>query len=711
MMREIYYRRNILKFLFFFILFSISLSSSILSAEDQPPSIGTITPSSGQSLPGEQVFFTTTYSDPNGWWNLKLCRLIINTGMVGANCFNGYYNQNINKLYLKNNENTQWLGGFTPGVNQIIENDYVKLDCSKTVVTSSGNTTSIKWAVTFKESFAGKTYNTYLFAKDDTDAKTKWEQKGTWEVKGGAPQDNLPKVGSITPSSGQSLPGEEVFFTTTYSDSNGWRNLKICRLMINTEVIGRKCFNGYYNQNGNRLYLKNNDNTKWLGSFTPGVNQIIENDYAKLDCSKTTVTGSGNTITIKWAVTFKESFAGKTYNTYLFAKDDTDAKTKWEEKGIWEVLTGDIISPTGTIKIDNGSNYTNSTSVILNLSAQDNEGGSGLSKMQFSNDSTTWSALEPYLATKSWELTSGDGQKTVYVRFQDAAGNLSPPFSDSIILDTTPPVPPAIDPVTSPTDVNTQTITGTKSQDTVTIIITSLQATLGPVTYPTSTTWSSKATLQEGDNNSQVLAEDAAGNQSSPAVEVTIVLDRGGPDPPTVDPVTTPTNVAAQTITGGKSEDAEEIKITSPEATLPPVTYPTSTTWSSTATLQEGNNNFEVLAKDAIGNQSSPVEFAIVLDTTPTQITGVTPVDGSSFYEDDTISIFPTVNDQDPSPLEYQFLIDGIIKQAWSNSSSYGWTPSSQDIGVCNIKVQVRDTGGEDTIETEVYVFRKPLLP
>jgi len=406
--------------------------------QDNVPKVEAITPSSGQSLPDEEVFFTTSYSDPNGWQDLKLCRLIINTGVVGRNCFNGYYNQNENRLYLKNNDNTQWLGGFTPGENQIIENDYVKLDCSKTVVTGSGDTSTVKWAVTFKESFSGKIYNTYLFARDDANAKTGWQQKGIWEVKG-APQDNVPKVGSITPSSGQSLPDEEVFFTTIYSDPNGWRNLKICRLMINVGVIGGKCFNGYYNQNGNKLYLKNNNNTQWLGSFTPGVNQTIENDYAKLDCSKTTVTGSGDTITIKWAVTFKESFAGKTYNTYVFAKDDTNAKTKWEQKGIWEVLTGDTISPTGTIKINNDSNYTNSFDVTLNLSAQDNAGGSGISKMQFSNDGSTWTSLEPYATTKSWSLDPGDGTKTVYVKFQDVSGNLSATISDNIILDTTPP--------------------------------------------------------------------------------------------------------------------------------------------------------------------------------------------------------------------------------------------------------------------------------
>jgi hypothetical protein len=36
-------------------------------------------------------------------------------------------------------------------------------------------------------------------------------------------------------------------------------------------------------------------------------------------------------------------------------------------------------------------------------------------------------------------LTSGDGVKTVYVKFKDAAGNWSTAYSASIILDTTPP--------------------------------------------------------------------------------------------------------------------------------------------------------------------------------------------------------------------------------------------------------------------------------
>ncbi|MCX5668413.1 MAG: putative Ig domain-containing protein, partial [Candidatus Omnitrophica bacterium] len=97
----------------------------------------------------------------------------------------------------------------------------------------------------------------------------------------------------------------------------------------------------------------------------------------------------------------------------------------------------DTISPTGAIKINNGAATATSLNTTLNLSAAD--GLSGVYQMQFSNDSTTWSAPEAYAVTKSWALPSGDGTKTVYARFQDKAGNWSTVYSDSIILNTLAP--------------------------------------------------------------------------------------------------------------------------------------------------------------------------------------------------------------------------------------------------------------------------------
>ena len=100
-------------------------------------------------------------------------------------------------------------------------------------------------------------------------------------------------------------------------------------------------------------------------------------------------------------------------------------------------LYADTTAPTGTVKINSNAQYTKSTGVTLNLSATDSD--SGLAQMQFSNDNKTWSTPETYATTKNWTLTTGDGTKTVYVKYKDVAGNWSTPVSSTIILDTTVP--------------------------------------------------------------------------------------------------------------------------------------------------------------------------------------------------------------------------------------------------------------------------------
>jgi hypothetical protein len=60
--------------------------------------------------------------------------------------------------------------------------------------------------------------------------------------------------------------------------------------------------------------------------------------------------------------------------------------------------------------------------------------------MMLSNSSDfSGSAWEPYVTTKSWTLPAGSGEKRVYVKFKDSAGNVSAIYSDTITLDTTAP--------------------------------------------------------------------------------------------------------------------------------------------------------------------------------------------------------------------------------------------------------------------------------
>ncbi len=107
----------------------------------------------------------------------------------------------------------------------------------------------------------------------------------------------------------------------------------------------------------------------------------------------------------------------------------------YEGEVLSATITVDTTKPTGTFSINTNSTYTNTPVVTLTLSASDNL--SGVSQMMISNTSVfTGASWENYSATKQWTLPSGDGEKSVYVKFKDNAGNESLVVSDTVILKT-----------------------------------------------------------------------------------------------------------------------------------------------------------------------------------------------------------------------------------------------------------------------------------
>jgi len=83
-----------------------------------------------------------------------------------------------------------------------------------------------------------------------------------------------------------------------------------------------------------------------------------------------------------------------------------------------------------TIQINNNTNTTNNPIVTLTLN-----GGPDAVNMSISNTQDFKNAIqEPYKTTKEWTLTSGNGDKTVYVKYYTSWGQSSDPVSDSITL-------------------------------------------------------------------------------------------------------------------------------------------------------------------------------------------------------------------------------------------------------------------------------------
>ena len=97
----------------------------------------------------------------------------------------------------------------------------------------------------------------------------------------------------------------------------------------------------------------------------------------------------------------------------------------------------DTTPPRAQVLIDGGAIATNQQVVHVNLVATDDL--SGVTQMQFSGDGTAWQPWSPYQPASVWSFPAGDGQKILYARVQDAAGNISSAVSASIMLDTLAP--------------------------------------------------------------------------------------------------------------------------------------------------------------------------------------------------------------------------------------------------------------------------------
>ncbi len=149
----------------------------------------------------------------------------------------------------------------------------------------------------------------------------------------------------------------------------------------------------------------------------------------------------------------------KTYYYRLVAQNS--AGTTYGSEMSFDTL--DSTAPSCSISINNGAAYTKNTYATLSLSATDTAGVTGYN---LSTNATTPSATgagwvsitstTSYTANVAHTLSSGDGSKTVYVWYKDAAGNVSNAASDSITLDMTVP---AIT-ISSPTSNSTYTAPG-----------------------------------------------------------------------------------------------------------------------------------------------------------------------------------------------------------------------------------------------------------
>jgi hypothetical protein len=178
-----------------------------------------------------------------------------------------------------------------------------------------------------------------------------------------------------------------------------------------------------------------------------------EASNTKVDFGTTTSYGS-TAVTATWVTNHNQTLSGLTpLTTYHYRVSSTDVAGN-TVVGLDNTFTTtapiDSTPPANTTAanfINAGATLTNSIGVTLALTATD---AIGVVAYRPSESATTPTAATPgwvtvpsialYSATVPFALSSGDGLKTVYVWFEDAAGNVSAVMSSTITLDTTAPV-------------------------------------------------------------------------------------------------------------------------------------------------------------------------------------------------------------------------------------------------------------------------------
>ena len=293
-------------------------------------------------------------------------------------------------------------------------------------------------------------------------------------------------------------------------------------------------------------------------------------------------------------------------------------------------------APSGTVTINSGAAATKTTTVTLTLSATDNSGS--VSQMRFSNDGTTWSTPEPYVTTKAWTLTTGDGTKTVYAQFNDPSGNWSSAATDTIVLDTIQPTISSMG--ASSITATSATITWTTNEPSASQVDYGLTTSYGQTT-PLDTTLVTNHTVSLSGLTASTLyhyrarSKDAAGNErlSTDATFTTAVAaDTTRPvGSITINAGAAATNTPGVTLTLSATDNSGTVSQMqfSNDGTTYSAPEPYATTKSWTLASGDGMKTVYAKFKDPAGNWSSPAASdTITLDTTPPSITFTSPIDG-----------------------------------------------------------------------------------
>ncbi len=138
-----------------------------------------VLPSFGSFALAAPTTFSTEFEDDNGSTDIRCCYFQLSSTSSAANAILLKYDAPQNKVFLRNNANTSWGTGYTPGEQIKLVNGQCKLNVAQTAVTATGpDTLQIQWNLTVSANLAGLKLTERMYVDDDSLLKSGWKVMG-----------------------------------------------------------------------------------------------------------------------------------------------------------------------------------------------------------------------------------------------------------------------------------------------------------------------------------------------------------------------------------------------------------------------------------------------------------------------------------------------------------------------------------------------------
>jgi hypothetical protein len=289
-------------------------------------------PASGS---GYSQTFTFKFTDQNGWQNFNVLDVLINNTLNGGQaCYFALVptGASAGKLYLASDSGPETLSKINLPGSGSLSNSHCTLTATGASVSANSTTLTLVLPITFNSAFAGN-MAFYLAAQDTSMNNSGWQPLATWNVPGAA--SNGPGVIGMSPA--RNTGSAEQTYTFTLTDSNGWQNLSVIDVLINSAVQGRSaCYFALAVSvtSEGTMYLVSNGaagDPTYAGVAGLPSAANIKNSQCTLSLEGATVDGGGNALTLTMPITFSNTFTGN--KLFLVGAREANATSGWQAIG------------------------------------------------------------------------------------------------------------------------------------------------------------------------------------------------------------------------------------------------------------------------------------------------------------------------------------------------------------------------------------------